>query len=158
LTQTRLRNAANPPSHSSGAASTAATTEDVDSRAGAIVEFWGVVRDLEDGREIEGIDYEAHGAMAEHQLALIAEKAAARFELRRVVIRHRVGFVAIGEASLFLQVAAAHRAAAFEASKWMVDELKQKVPIWKHPRFKSVAGAADAGPRSTTAATAGVRQ
>ena len=122
LTQMRLRNAA-------------ATTEDVDLSAGAIVDFWGVVRELEDEREIEGIDYEAHGAMAEHQLSIIAKEAAARFELRRVVIRHRVGFVEVGEASLFVQVTAAHRTAAFEASKWIVDELKRKVPIWKHPRF-----------------------
>jgi molybdopterin synthase catalytic subunit len=119
LTQTRL----------------AAPAGESDPSAGAIVDFWGVVRELEDGREIEGIDYEAHGAMAEHQLAKIAEQAAARFELRRVTIRHRVGFVAAGEASLFLEVAAAHRGVAFEASKWIVDELKRKIPIWKHPRF-----------------------
>jgi molybdopterin synthase catalytic subunit len=107
-----------------------------DSGAGAIVEFWGVVRKLEDGREIDGIDYEAHGAMAEHQLAVIAQAAAAKFQLERLLIHHRVGFVAVGEASLFLQVAAAHRGAAFEAGKWIVDELKRKVPIWKHPRAK----------------------
>ncbi len=124
--------------------------------AGAIVDFWGVVRKLENGGEIEGIDYEAHGAMAEHQLAMIAEEAAAKFQLESVLIHHRVGFVPVGEASLFLQVAAAHRAAAFEASKWIVDELKQKVPIWKHPRAKiasPAAGVVGAGPRSTTAAT-----
>jgi molybdopterin synthase catalytic subunit len=123
---------------------------------GAIVDFWGVVRKLEKGGEIEGIDYEAHGAMAEHQLATIAEQAAAKFQLESVLIHHRVGFVSVGEASLFLQVTAAHRAAAFDGSKWIVDELKQKVPIWKHPRAKMakpVAGVADAGPRSTTAAT-----
>jgi molybdopterin synthase catalytic subunit len=119
LTQTRL----------------AAPSGETDPSTGAIVDFWGVVRELEEGRAIEGIDYEAHGAMAEHQLAVIAEQAVARFELRRVTIRHRVGFVAVGEASLFLQVAAAHRTAAFAASKWMVDELKRKVPIWKYPRF-----------------------
>jgi molybdopterin synthase catalytic subunit len=124
--------------------------------AGAIVDFWGVVRKVENGGEIEGIDYEAHGAMAEHQLAMIAEEAVAKFRLESVLIHHRVGFVSVGEASLFLQVAAAHRAAAFDASKWIVDELKQRVPIWKHPRTKivnPVAGVADAGPRSTTAAT-----
>jgi molybdopterin synthase catalytic subunit len=118
-----------------------APTAEADPRAGGIVVFWGIVRDLEGGREIEGIDYEAHGAMAEHQLKVVAEKAAERFELRRILIRHRVGFVAVGEPSLFLQVAAAHRAAAFEASKWIVDELKRKVPIWKHPRFCSTVEA-----------------
>jgi molybdopterin synthase catalytic subunit len=119
--------------------------------AGAIVEFWGVVRRLEDGREIEGIDYQAHMAMAEHQLRLIAEEASKKFRLHRVVIHHRVGFVSAGEASLFLQVGAARRAAAFEASKWIVDELKKRVPIWKRPGFKidnAVAGVVDAGPGS----------
>ena len=53
-----------------------------------------------------------------------------------VMVHHRVGFVRTGEASLFLQVGAPHRAAAFEASKWIVDELKKKAPIWKRPRFK----------------------
>src|SRR5216117_2577303 len=71
---------------------------------GAIVDFWGVVRPIEDGREIEGIDYEAHREMAEHQLTQIAEQAAKRFELKLVVVHHRIGFIAVGEASLFLRV------------------------------------------------------
>jgi molybdopterin synthase catalytic subunit len=127
------------------------------SNAGAVVEFWGVVRELEGEREIEGIDYEAHLTMAEHQLRLIAEEAAEKFQLRSVVIHHRVGFVPAGEASLFLQAKAAHRAAAFDASQWIVDELKKKVPIWKHPRFKignqPQAGLPARKPRSTPAAT-----
>jgi molybdopterin synthase catalytic subunit len=108
----------------------------VDLDAGAVVDFWGVVRQLENGCEIDGIDYEAHAAMAEHQLRIVADAAAKKFQLRKVLLYHRVGFVRAGEASLYLQVTAPHRAAAFEASKWMVDELKKKVPIWKRPRFK----------------------
>ena len=104
--------------------------------AGAIVDFFGFVRELEEGREIKGIDYEAHRAMAEHQLRLVAEEAVGKFRLKKVIVHHRVGFVQAGETSLFLQVRAEHRGAAFEASKWIVDELKRKVPIWKHPRFK----------------------
>ena len=107
----------------------------IDPGAGAVVDFWGVVRELEDGRKIEGIDYEAHKAMAEHQMKVIADAAAETFELSQVVLHHRVGFVRTGEASLFLRVSAQHRAAAFEASKWIVDELKKKVPIWKNPAF-----------------------
>jgi len=107
----------------------------IDPGAGAVVDFWGVVRELEDGRKIEGIDYEAHKAMAEHQMKVIADAAAETFGLSRVVLHHRVGFVRTGEASLFLRVSAQHRAAAFEASKWIVDELKKKVPIWKKPAF-----------------------
>jgi len=109
--------------------------EDVDPSAGAIVDFFGVVRELEDGREIDGIDYEAHQAMAEHQMRLIADAAAETFRLNEVLLHHRIGFVRAGEASLFLRVSAQHRAAAFEASRWIVDELKKKVPIWKRPAF-----------------------
>jgi len=105
--------------------------------AGAVLDFWGVVRELEDGRKIEGIDYDAHEAMAEHQMKVIADAAAETFRLNQVVLHHRVGFVRTGEASLFLRVSAQRRAAAFEASKWIVDELKKKVPIWKRPRFKT---------------------
>src|SRR5438477_10086871 len=107
--------------------------------AGAVVDFWGVVRELEDGREIDGIDYEAHKTMAEHQMEIIADAAVETFRLKQVLLHHRTGFVRTGEASLFLRVSAPHRAAAFEASKWIVDELKKKVPIWKRARFKSEA-------------------
>jgi molybdopterin synthase catalytic subunit len=113
-----------------------ATPHDVDLGAGAVVDFWGVVRRLENGREIEGIDYEAHTAMAEHQLRTIIEESAQKFGLNKVIVHHRIGFVPTGEASLFLQVGAPHRAAAFEASKWIVDELKKRVPIWKRPKFR----------------------
>lgn len=113
-----------------------APTRSADLGDGAIFDFWGVVRGLEDGREIEGIDYEAHRAMAEHQLRLIAEAAQAKFRLNKVTVQHRLGFVPTGEASLFLRVGAEHRAAGFEASKRIVDELKRRVPIWKRPKFK----------------------
>ena len=114
--------------------------EDVDLASGAVVEFRGVVRAHENGEEISGIDYEAHAAMAEHQLGAIAESAATKFGLTNVVLYHRSGFVGAGEPSLYLRVASPHRAAAFEASKWIVEELKQKVPIWKRPVYlKSVA-------------------
>jgi len=127
LTEARLESAA---------AEAAATSEGVDLSAGAIVDFWGAVRALEDGREIEGIDYEAHRPMAEHQLRLVTEAAVEKFQLKKVIVHHRLGFVHAGEASLFLRVSAQHRSGAFEASKWIVDELKRKVPIWKRPKFK----------------------
>ena len=103
--------------------------------AGASVDFWGVVRTLEDGREISGIEYEAHQTMAQRQMELIAEAARTDFGLEEVTLQHRIGFVAAGEASLFLRVASAHREAAFRASSWIVTELKKKVPIWKRPLF-----------------------
>src|SRR5262245_2555217 len=116
-------------------ASLAARANDI-AGAGAIVDFWGVVRPLEDGREIEGIDYEAHLEMAEHQLKRIAEQATQQFGLKRVIIHHRIGFIAIGEASLFMRVTSLHRSEGFQASQWIVDQLKKNVPIWKRPRFK----------------------
>ena len=110
--------------------------------AGASVDFWGVVRTLEDGRDISGIEYEAHQTMAQRQMELIAEAARTDFGLEEVTLQHRIGFVAAGEASLFLRVASAHREAAFRASSWIVTELKKKVPIWKRPLFVGQSRAA----------------
>jgi molybdopterin synthase catalytic subunit len=120
----------------------AARAGDIDAiGAGAFVDFWGVVRPIEDGREIEGIDYDAHREMAEHQLKQIGEQAAERFGLKLVIIHHRIGFIAVGAPSLFLRVASLHRSEVFRASQWIVDELKKKVPIWKRPAFaEAMAG------------------
>jgi molybdopterin synthase catalytic subunit len=104
--------------------------------AGAVIDFWGVVRASEDGRQIEGIEYEAHREMAEHQLKQIAQQACENFVLQNVLIHHRIGFISVGEPSLFVRITSRHRAEAFQASQWVVDELKKKVPIWKRPKFK----------------------
>lgn len=109
--------------------------------AGAILDFWGVVRLREGEHDIAGLDYEAHGAMAEYQLRRLAEEAAERFQLMQVRIFHRTGFVAVGEASLLVRVASRHRAAAFAAGEWLVDELKKRVPIWKNAQGESIASA-----------------
>jgi molybdopterin synthase catalytic subunit len=106
------------------------------SSAGAIVDFWGVVRDRENGREIDGIEYEAHRPMAQHQLRLIGEQAIERFGLKATIVHHRLGFIAAGKPSLFVRVASRNRAEAFQASQWVVDELKRRVPIWKRPNFR----------------------
>jgi molybdopterin synthase catalytic subunit len=105
--------------------------------AGATIDFWGVVRRLENGREIGGIEYEAHREMAEHQLRQIAEQAVEKFRLQLVMVHHRIGFIGVGEPSLFVRVASPHRSEGFRASQWIVDELKKKVPIWKRPRFRT---------------------
>jgi molybdopterin synthase catalytic subunit len=110
-----------------------------DPAAGAVVDFWGIVRALEEGREITGIEYEAHGPMAEHQMRNLAESATGKFGLTKVVLRHRTGFVPAAEASIVVRVESAHRPAAFSASQWIMDELKRTVPIWKNPVFKNVA-------------------
>ena len=108
----------------------------VDLAAGAVSDFWGVVRELEDGREIEGIEYETNWKMAEHQLQKIAQQAAKDFGVKFVIIHHRVGFVPVAEASLLVRVGGGHRGEVFRAMQWIVDELKRRVPIWKLPRFK----------------------
>src|SRR3954449_6062964 len=84
-----------------------------DPQAGAVVVFWGAVRSVEDGREITGIDYEAHRAMAEHQMQIVAETAAKNFDVRDIFLRHRIGFVAAGEPSVVVRVTSRHRGAAF---------------------------------------------
>jgi molybdopterin synthase catalytic subunit len=111
--------------------------------SGAVIDFWGIVRAMEDDREIKGIDYEVHQPMAEHQMNLLAEKARSEFCLTSLILCHRIGFVSAGEASLFLRVAASHRSAAFSGSQWLIQELKQKVPIWKRPVFKEKKSAVD---------------
>jgi molybdopterin synthase catalytic subunit len=107
-----------------------------DPGAGAIVVFWGAVRASEDGREITGIEYEAHRAMAEHQMRIVAEGAADQFEVKEILLHHRIGFVPVAQPSVVVRVTSAHRGAAFAASQWIMDELKRVVPIWKHPVFK----------------------
>ena len=106
---------------------------------GGIVDFWGVVRRMEDGAPITGLKYEAHRAMAEHQLRAIAEEGMRSFTLLQLTVVHRIGFVPVGEASLLVRVCSKHRAEAFRACSWIVDELKKRVPIWKHPQFATAA-------------------
>ncbi|MFL6589518.1 MAG: molybdenum cofactor biosynthesis protein MoaE [Chthoniobacterales bacterium] len=119
-------------------------SRDFDAHSGAVVVFWGAVRGTEDGREIEGIDYEAHRAMAEHQMRVVAETAARKFEVREILLRHRIGFVAVAEPSVVVRVASGHRGAAFDASQWIMDELKRVVPIWKRAVFKAAESPAHA--------------
>jgi molybdopterin synthase catalytic subunit len=100
---------------------------------GAVVDFWGVVRAIEDDRAIRGIEYEAFETMAERQLKLVAEEVKEKHGLATVIVHHRIGFVPAGEASLFVRVASRHRKAALEGCAEIVERLKCVVPIWKHP-------------------------
>ncbi len=108
--------------------------------SGAVVDFLGVVRPSEDGRPITGIDYECHPTMAETELHRIAGEAAGMFGILGCTLIHRAGRVAAGEASLFLRVETGHRGPAYEASRWIVEQLKARAPIWKHPVFASDRG------------------
>ena len=98
---------------------------------GAAVLFVGTVREVNDGRAVTGMEYRAYAAMAERELATILEETAARFTLRDLVCEHRVGTLSLGEASVVIAAAHPHRAAAFDAARHVIEELKRRVPIWK---------------------------
>jgi molybdopterin synthase catalytic subunit len=99
---------------------------------GAVIVFFGVVRQYEKGKLIAGIDYEAYVAMAESQMRVIAQKAIEKFSVNEVTLYHRIGYVPVGESSLYLRVQAPHRGPAFEACQLVIEQLKAQVPIWKH--------------------------
>jgi molybdopterin synthase catalytic subunit len=103
---------------------------------GAVVIFDGVVRDNTRGRRTLYLDYEAYEAMALKQMESLAAEARARFGVRGASIVHRLGRLEIGETSVLIAVAAAHRGAAFEACRWIIDTLKKTVPIWKKEYFE----------------------
>lgn len=98
---------------------------------GAVLLFTGTVRATNEGRRVKGMRYEAYGAMAERVLREIAEQASTRFSLSDVVVGHRTGELRIGEASVVVGVASPHRNAAFEAGRWVMDEIKARLPVWK---------------------------
>jgi molybdopterin synthase catalytic subunit/molybdopterin converting factor small subunit len=110
---------------------------------GAAVIFDGVVRDNTRGRRTLYLDYEAYEAMALKQMESLAAEARARFGVRGASIVHRLGRLEIGETSVLIVVAAAHRGAAFEACRWIIDTLKKTVPIWKKEYFEDGAVWAD---------------
>lgn len=97
---------------------------------GAVVTFSGNVRNHNRGRQVEYLEYDAYRPMAERQLRGIAEEAVRRWGCR-IAIQHRVGRLEIGESSVLVVAACAHRGDAFEACRWAIDTLKEQVPIWK---------------------------
>lgn len=102
---------------------------------GAVVIFDGIVRNHSRGRETKHLEYEAYEPMALKQMQQLAAEARQRFAIRNVAIVHRLGRLEIGESSVLIVVFSAHRAAAYEASRWLIDTLKQTVPIWKKEFF-----------------------
>jgi molybdopterin synthase catalytic subunit len=102
---------------------------------GAVVLFVGVVRDVNDGRGVSGLEYSAYEAMAGRELSGIADEAAARFGTPDVVIEHRLGTLSLEEASVGIAVGHPHRGAAYDASRWIIEELKRRVPIWKREHY-----------------------
>jgi len=102
-----------------------------DDRAGAIATFTGTTRIQSRGRTVEHLDYEAYEGMAEEVMSAIADSLHARYELCAIAIHHRVGRVGIGDTSVVIAVSAPHRGDALDACKDAIDELKQRVPLWK---------------------------
>jgi molybdopterin synthase catalytic subunit len=115
---------------------TAAVLEHVSSaEAGAVVLFLGTTRQFTQGRETAALEYECYADMARAKLAELEIEARRRWPIIHCVIVHRLGHVAIGEASVAVAVSTAHRQAAFEAAQWLIDTLKQVVPIWKQEHW-----------------------
>ena len=102
--------------------------------SGAVVTFCGDVRNHDGGKEVASLLYEIHPSAPE-QIKLIAESIIGRFEIEKVAVAHRYGNIAIGETAFAVAVSAAHRQAAFDACAAIVDEVKAKLPIWKHQKF-----------------------
>jgi molybdopterin synthase catalytic subunit len=104
---------------------------------GAVSLFLGTVRDLNDGRPVSGMEYEAYAPMAASELRAIAEETCGRFAGLRLVVEHRVGTLEIGEASVAIVASHAHRAQAMDAAREVIESLKQRVPIWKREHYLS---------------------
>jgi MoaE-MoaD fusion protein len=113
---------------------------------GAIVVFEGIVRNNSRGRRTLYLDYEAYESMAINEMQRLSQAALEQFKIRDVRLVHRLGRLKIGETSVLIVVASAHRPAAFEACRWLIDTLKKTVPIWKKEYFEDGVVWADGEP------------
>lgn len=103
--------------------------------SGASTLFVGTVRRVNDGREVTGIDYSAYREMAEKEMTAIVAEAVARFGTEHIVVEHRLGTLTLGEASIVIAVSHARRAPAMDAQRYLIEEIKQRVPIWKREHY-----------------------
>jgi molybdopterin synthase catalytic subunit len=99
--------------------------------AGAVVLFLGTAREMTQGRPVASLDYECYAEMAERKLVELEQDARRRWPLVDCAIVHRVGHVEVGQIGVAIVVSSAHRAPAFEAGQWLIDRIKEVVPIWK---------------------------
>jgi len=102
---------------------------------GAVVLFVGTVRDHAEGRRVSGMGYEAYASMAEAVLSDIVDEAAAQWGTDHVAAAHRTGELDLGEASVAIAVSTAHRVDAYEASRFIIEQIKVRLPVWKHEHF-----------------------
>jgi molybdopterin synthase catalytic subunit len=120
-----------------------------DPAAGAVVTFLGTTRNTNAGRRVVRLEYEAFASMAEREMRRLADEAKRRWPIRRVAMAHRIGRVPVGETSVAIAVSAGHRGEAFLACRWLIDRLKEIVPIWKREHFRGGViwiGAQQGGP------------
>jgi len=136
----------------------------LDPAAGACVSFEGWVRNHADGRAVLRLEYEAYEALAVKEGERILDEAVEQFGVTRALCLHRLGVLSVGEIAVWVGVASAHRDAAFAACRYVIDEVKQRVPIWKKEFFAdgdsgwvncAVGAAQDAGPPAHVAAQRG---
>jgi molybdopterin synthase catalytic subunit len=106
-----------------------------DARAGAFAMFEGRVRDQNDGRAVQALDYEAYAPLAEKEGERILEEARAKFGVLKAECVHRTGRLSLGDVAVWVGVAACHRGAAFEACRYIIDETKARLPIWKKEHY-----------------------
>lgn len=123
----------------------AVTTEPIDPAAligrvgdaedGAVLLFLGIVRDHNEGRAVSGMEYEAYAEMAERELGRIGSEAAELLGTDRLAVVHRVGVLAIGETSVAIAVSSPHRQQAYAASRYVIEEIKKRLPVWKREHY-----------------------
>lgn len=102
---------------------------------GAVILFVGTVRNHAEGRPVSGMTYEAYGDMAESVLSEILVEVHSRWETDRLAVVHRTGALELGEASVAIAVSTPHRADAFDASRYVIEQIKKRLPVWKHEHF-----------------------
>ena len=107
----------------------------LDARVGAYASFEGWIRDHNDGRHVHGLHYQAYAALAETEGNRIVDEARSRFDIIDAHCVHRVGDLVVGELAVWVGAVAAHRGPAFDACRFIIDEVKSRVPIWKHERY-----------------------
>jgi molybdopterin synthase catalytic subunit len=107
-----------------------------DPKAGAVVTFVGTTRNENAGRSVRRLEYEAFASMAVKEMRSLATQAKKRWPVRKIAMVHRIGVVPVGEASVAIAVSAGHRGEAFEACHWLIDRLKEIVPIWKKEHYR----------------------
>ena len=114
---------------------TALLAEVASTSSGVSTLFVGTVRRVNDGRDVTGIDYSAYRAMAEHEMADIVAEAVARFGTEQISVEHRIGTLTLGEASIVIAVSHERRAGAMDAQRYLIEEIKKRVPVWKREHY-----------------------